>query len=221
MPKSRLPHLLWLFVLASLLAGCGGFSNPPTPTPLPTSTQPPPTVTPVPPTNTPVPTDTPAPTVTPVPTQSIDDIVNLLKPVVEGTGVPEAAAYDPDKPGIHPLVFISPVDQGVWDVSLPKTWIPLNVSQVELVAVLRYTDVLLQLHWFGTSKGGKTQIGRYRIDTEVWLREARTGTQIAFATFRGDDPLPFPSHLPSGVMPKGEATSSDVIQIWLKSYVEK
>jgi hypothetical protein len=219
MQRSGLPRFFGFIVLATLLTGCGVIAEPPTPTPLPSPTQPPPTETLTPPTSTPTPTDTPAPTATPVPTQSIDVIVNHLKPVVEGTGVPEAAAYDPDKPGIHPVIFISPIHQGLYDVSLPKTWIPVNIGQTELVAAIRFNDVLLETRNYIYRAIGK--VGRYRVDTEVSLREARTGNLIAATTFSGSVPPPFPGMLKAYTILKGATASPDIIVTWLKSYVEK
>lgn len=219
MQRSGLSIFLGFIVLAALLAGCGVIADPPTPTPLPSPTQPPPTATPIPPTDTPVPTATPTPTATPLPSQTIEEIVPLLKPVVEGNGVPEAAEYDPDEPGIHPLVFISPIRQGVYDFSLPKTWIPQNIGQVELVAAIRFNNVLIQTRHYHVAN---TTIGRYRVDTEVSLREARTGNLIASTTFQGSDPSSFPKgeRLPKGDL-LGAAASADIILIWLKDYVEK
>jgi hypothetical protein len=217
--KVRWLRLFCIIMMTAILGGCGAFANPTTPTPLPTLTPLPLTDTPVPPSDTPVPTDTPAPTATPVPTQTIDVIVNLLKPVVEGTGVPEAAAYDPDKPGIHPLIFISPINQGVYDISLPKTWIPPNIGQAELVAVLQFNYVLIDWRRY---RQPDIVIGRYRTDTDVYIHEARTGKLIASTTFQGGLPLPFPSvKTDPRADIKGDAPYAEMILIWLKQYVEK
>lgn len=221
MKKAGSFHLFWLFVLAVLILGCGVMASPPTPTPIPSPTQPPPTATPVPPTSTPLPTDTPTPTVTPAPTQSIASLANELMPVTLGEGVEEAAAYDPGKAGIHKVIIITVVDQSDWNRSLPESWQPLRVSETELVAVFKFNEVLLEWQTFLVRGIGKVYLGRWRIDTEVWLREASTGKQLGYILFKGEEPPPFPGRITSNTVLTGPTVPSEIIQLWMKDYVEK
>ncbi len=225
--------LVGLFVCACLLVagvalglGVGGklplsFLASPTPTFTPTFT---PTNTPLPTftptqTNTPLPTFTP--TLTPVPEQPFAEIVAALKPASEGKGVPEAAAYDQSKPGIHPIVFFSSKDQEGWNNSLPVSWRPLHVSQAELVALVRYNNVEVEKARYIGKGTGIFYVSRMRVDTEVILREAQTGMSIVSNTFRGGEPPKLPPSLPIGTTAVyGPSVAYETVLAWLKPYVE-
>lgn len=225
MQKARWPRLVWLVVMAALLANCGTMASPPTPSP----TQPPPTLTPIPSTETPVPTDTPTSvptdTATAAPTQSLHSIIDALLSVASGSGVIEAAAYDPNKKGSHPIIIISSKDQDGWNKSLPAFWRPLYVNQVELVAALNYPQTQIEVQRYlgaasSTNKGGF--IRSYRVDTEVILREAQTGKLVAQTTFLGGNPPPLPKQLPAGTQAiYGSLTDYQTVQLWLKEFVER
>ena len=218
MQNKSLTRWLWLFLLVVLILGCGTPAIPPTPTPLPTLTL---TATPIPPTDTPVPTDTPTPTVTPVPTQSLDDILEALMPAAQGSEVAEAAAYDLSKPGIHPIVFIAAKDQDGWNESLPVEWQPSNVSQVELVAVVRIIYVIFGADRYNVPGGGYVIVKTYRVDTEILLREAKTGRLITSTIFKGGPVPTLKPRLPAGTTNLyGDPVPFGTIQLWLKDYVE-
>jgi hypothetical protein len=220
MQNKGLTRWLWLFLLVILILGCGTPAIPPTPTPLPTLTS---TSTPIPPTETPVPTDTPTPTFTPVPTQSLDEIIEAVMPAAEGNEVAEAAAYDLSKPGIHPIVFIAAKDQDDWNESLPVEWRPTHVSQAELVAVIRlvYMKFAVQRYRTPGAAGGGVFVRAYRVDTEVLLREAKTGNLIATTIFKGGPAPALPDRLPAGTTALyGDLVPFGTIQLWLKDYVE-
>jgi hypothetical protein len=218
MKKAKLSHLFGLVVLAALILGCTPMISPPTPTPSPT--QPLPTSTPITPTNTPAPTDTPAPTLTftPVPTQSLSSMIQALIPATLGNGVADAAAYDPSKPGTHPIIVISATDQVGWNDSLPESWQPSNVGQVELVAVLNNSKTQIDVKEY-------LRVGfirSYRIDTEVVLREAKTGKMLALTVFQGDNPPPLAHQLPAGTQALyGATVQYQTVQLWLQSFIEK
>jgi len=180
------------------------------------------------PTNTPLPplpTDTPVPTLEPTaaPTQSLTSIVEALRDAAEGRGVPEAAVYDPQKSGVHPLVIYSASAEIVneWNAELPDAWRAQSISLAELVAVVTNTQVKLEnRHYFG--KGISLYIWRIRTDTEVILREARTGDTVAAFTFQGGDPPALKSHYPVGTTGEyGTLVSYETVELWLKSFVEK
>lgn len=221
MHASKLTRLIGLVALTAAILGCSVFSGPPTPTPIPTQ---PPTSTPVPPTNTPLPTDTPVPTatLTPVPTQSLPTIIDAVQSAAQGTGVKDAAPYDQSKPGVHPLVIIAPAkEQEQWNTSLPVAWQPSNVSQVELVAVVRYIQEIVEKARYIGKGTGIVFVSRIRIDTEIILREAQTGQTVASTTFRGGEPPTLPKSLPLGTTALyGASVAYETAQAWLKAYVE-
>lgn len=193
----------------------------PAPTPMPTATAtltltPTPTETP-----TPAPTETSTPTITPAPTQSISSIAYALAPVAQGTGVPEAAVYDPNKPGIHPIFVIALEEQSEWNKNLPEGWRPSDVSQTELVAVIRLNKMFLEGRRVSIHGSGDVVLGRYRNDTEIWLREGRTGKQIAHMVFEGEEPPTFPDRLKSYAALIGPAVPFEVVHLWLQEFVEK
>ena len=182
-----------------------------------------PTDTPLPP----IPTDTLVPTVAPTftaaPTQSISTIVEALRDAAEGRGVPEAAAYDSQKSGVHPIVIFS-ADADIvtdWNAELPDAWRAQSVSLAELVAVVTNQQVKIDRgHYFG--KGISLYVWSIRIDTEVILRETRTGATVAAYTFPGGDPPALKSSYPVGTTAVyGTLVAYETVELWLKSFVEK
>lgn len=224
----NLPKLFQALLLAAMvviLSSCRiEWTETPAPTPTLTATatatlMPTPTETP-----TPAPTETPTPTVTPVATQSLSLIADSLLPAAQGFEVTEATAYDPYKAGIHPIVFISANDQEEWNDNLPEAWRPSSVGQAELVAVLRFINVQAEERRYkiGGAGGGFADIYSYRVDTEILLREAKSGNLIASTIFRGG-PAPSLKHrLPAGTQALyGNIVAYQIIELWLKNYVEK
>ena len=181
-------------------------------------------------TNTPIPlpTDTLVPTIAPTftaaPTQSISTIVEALMAAAEGRGVPEAAAYNPKKTGIHPIVIYSAdadtVDE--WNAELPDTWRAQSVSQAELVAVVIYHEIVVDRARY-TAKGmGIFFLNRVRTDTEVILREAQTGLNVSSATFQGGEPPTLKSGYDQIITAVyGTLVSYETVEVWLKSFVDK
>jgi hypothetical protein len=224
MHESKFVRLIGVAVLTAAILGCRVFSGspaaPPIPTQPPTFTSIPPTDTPI-PTNTPIPTDTPVPTFTPAPAQSLETIIDAVELVAQGKGVKEAAPYKPG-PGVHPIVIIAPAKEQVeWNTSLPAAWQPSNVSQVELVAVVRYINVEVEKARYIGKGTGIVFVSRIRIDTEIILREAQTGQTVASTTFRGGEPPTLPKSLPIGTTALyGTSVAYETAQAWLKAYVE-
>jgi len=220
MKRNILPRVILLIAIAASTTSCRiVWTDPPTPTPTATATS---TLTPTPTdTPTPLPTSTPTQTVTPIPTQSIGSIANALSSVLQGHGLEDAAEYDPTKPGIHKIIIITSVEQTDWNKSLPEAWRPVRVSETELVAVIQFTQVLLDYKGFNVRGYGRVYIGRFRTDTEVWLRNARTGDEIAYNKYVGQDPPPIPNRITSSIDLTGPSVSSEELQYWLKDFVEK
>jgi hypothetical protein len=222
MKKTNFTQLVLLIALAVSVSGCRiEWTETPAPTPTLTATAtatltPTPTETP-----TPAPTATLTSTITPVPTQSIGAIANALMPVTQGIGVAEAGEYNINNPGVHQIILISTVDQSDWNKSLPDSWRSTHVSQTELVVVLQFNKIVLKTQSYFIYGIGKIFLGRYRTDTEVWLREARTGKQIAYNVFLGAEPPPFPGRIRSDMVLIGPPASSAELQVWLMPFVEK
>lgn len=175
----------------------------------------------------PPPTDTPVPTVVPTftaaPTQSVSTIVDMLRPAAEGRAVSDAAAYDPKKSGVHPIIVFS-ADKDIvdeWNAELPAAWRAQNVSLAELVAVVTNRNVQIERgHYFGS--GVSLYIYRIRIDTEVILREAKTGYTVASQVFQGGEPPSLKSRFPVGTTAVyGTLVPYEIVELWLKSFVEK
>ncbi len=222
MKKVNFKQLVLLIALAVSVSGCRiEWTETPAPTPTLTATAtatltPTPTETP-----TPAPTETSTPTFTPVPTQSISGIANALQPVTQEEGVPEAAAYDPTKPGVHPIFVIATEEQSEWNKNLPEGWRSFSVGQTELVAVVRLNKVLLGTERYYIPHYGDITLGRFRTDTEIWLRAARTGEQVAHTVFQGEEPPGFPGRIKSNMVLTGPAVPFEIVHLWLQEFVEK
>ncbi len=173
-------------------------------------------------------TDTPVPTIaftsTPPPTQSISVIVETLRAAAEGRGVSEAAEYDPKKSGIHPIVFFSASQDIVdeWNADLPDAWRGQSVGLTELVAVLINHEVVVDRGRY-TAKGmGIFYLNRIRTDTEVILREAKTGQTVSAYTFKGGDPPTLKKGYDQIITAVyGTVVSYETVEMWLESFVEK
>ncbi len=176
------------------------------------------------PTSTETPVPLPTATFTMAPTQEISSIVEALRAAAEGRGVEDAAMYDPKKSGVHPIVIFSAskdiVDE--WNAELPAAWRGQSVSQTELVAVVINHEIVVDRARY-TAKGmGIFYINRIRTDTEVILREARTGQSVASFTFQGGDPPTLKggyNQIITAVY--GTLVPYETVELWLQSFVEK
>jgi hypothetical protein len=173
-------------------------------------------------TNTPEPP--PTATFTMAAPQSLSEIVSALQSAAEGRPVSDAAAYDPKKSGIHPIIFYAASQELVdeWNGALSDAWRSKNVGMTELVAVIKYNDVVLERKQFFTS-GGNVWVSAIRRDTEIILREAKTGISVATITYKGGNPPGIPSHFSSRPPSAFYGTSVDsaTVMLWLKDFVEK
>jgi hypothetical protein len=174
------------------------------------------------PTSTETPVPLPTATFTMAPTQELSSIVEALRAAAEGRGVEDAAAYDQTKPGVHPIVIVAPSDEvDEWNSSLPVSWRSLSVSQTELVVLVTYTNVTLERKQF-FGKGFNMWVSTVRIDSEVILREAKTGRTVSSIVFTGGDPPALPNHfdhIPPSVF-YGTSVAYETVQLWLKDFVE-
>ncbi len=163
----------------------------PTPFLLPTDT-PAPTVTPM-PTDTPTPIDTPTPTVTLSPSE-IAGILSILA-TEEDKGVPEAKEYDQEKRGPHRIVLLTASGElSDFYKSLPDSWKPSTISEVELVAVLSFQqEIVASATYMSNCPGTRSSvvINRIRRNTFVVVKEAKTGKVVASQLFKGSDPPSF------------------------------
>lgn len=180
------------------------------------------------PTAIPTSTETPVPTITPtftvVPTQSFSAMIEALKAAATGSGVSDAAPYDPTKSGVHPIIIFS-VSQGIvdeWNAALPDVWRGQSISQTELVALVTNHEIVVDRARY-TAKGmGIFYINRIRTDTEVILREAQTGQTVASFIFQGGDPPTLKggyNQIITAVY--GTFVPYEIVQQWLESFVEK
>ena len=150
-------------------------------------------------------------------------MLEAFSPLSQGSGVSEAAAYDKSKSGTHPIVILAPEDDVEdWNLELPDSWRSVYVGRTELVAVIRYLQVDLNRTRYHAYGGGTIYVTRARLDTEVKLYEAKTGTLVVEKVFEGTEPVGFPSSLPSGTQYVfGDKTSYQTVMDWLKEFVDK
>ncbi len=196
--------LLSLLLLPGLL-GCGAISSlVATPTATAAAT----------PTISPTATATATPTMTPtrVPLQ---DIATGMMPVVEGQGIPEAGEYRPVELGPRKLIILT--TSGMlheWNSLVPTDWLPLSVEEVELVVLVGIErEIALGTQRYTLPGGGEApSITRYRFETDVEVREARTGGLLWNGTLRGSLPRPFPQTAPVGLT-RLEGTHVDYSQL--------
>jgi hypothetical protein len=166
-------------------------------------TAPPPTL----PTGTPASTATPQPSLIPSITSTPDlpAMLSAVAPVLAGQPLPAAAAYDPNKPGPHPVLILSTsgaeyaIDElsglpaSPWDSSLPPGWLPASLGQTELVVLVSPENKInLGSASYNDNKGGVIQISRMKYEQDAEIRVARTGQTLKKYSFIGSDPPNFP-----------------------------
>jgi WD40 repeat protein len=155
-----------------------------------------------------------------------------MLPVISGQGVPEAAVYNPDGPGPHPMILMTTSGTAYvekleetsiggfsyetlndWNELLPFGWSPSVISETELVVLIgpeREINLGSQSYTIGPS------ITAYRYETDLELREARTGQTLATYTFEGSDPRPFPERAPVDMTRlEGSHFEYPVLEDWL------
>ncbi len=125
--------------------------------------------------------------------QSMDTILSAIEPVFEGSGVPEAAVYDPQSPGPHKLLLLNHYGNSHgWNEELPSSWLPKNINEVELVVILGREDKQVVGSQSYTGIGMVTR-SRYYQDLEI--RSARTGELLVEGKVFGSSPREFPLFL--------------------------
>lgn len=122
-----------------------------------------------------------------------EHIAATMSPLVTGEGVLDAAIYNPDTDGPHPIVLLwGNGSNHLWNWELPPKWFPSSSGKTELVAVLNQEQSVAVETCYYTL----TTVTRYRKNLSVIVREARTGRTLANGTFRGDDPMSCPESVP-------------------------
>jgi hypothetical protein len=149
------------------------------------------------------------------------DTQRSLGRVCQGEAVDEAAAYDPARSGVHPVVVLDGegvVGQGSF--CTPESWAPSSLEQAELVLCAAFGESLIRTCSY---EDGYTR-DLYVESAEVKLREARTGTLVAEATVLAQASTECPTML---IVSEGEKSGKIVqeepvdLAAWLRTYVEK
>ncbi len=148
--------------------------------------------------STPIVTPTVTPTLAPIPTPALPEILDALKPVLQGHGVSEAGAYDPNSPIPPHIVIMNPNGEGHEYndyLCFPSEWQPTSLADTELVVVLGPEhEVRLDTQ----SYIGEPPITRYRFERTIEIRDAQSGSLLWAHTLRGSEPAPFPATAPVG-----------------------
>jgi hypothetical protein len=125
----------------------------------------------------------------PTSTPDIPSIVSAMSVVVSGQGIPDAAAYDPDKPGPHHVALLATsgeayngctyydfIQDGTcaayndWNILLPSDWLPSSVSETEIVVLIGPEREI----YLGTqSYDVGPNISAYRYEVDMEIREDR------------------------------------------------
>jgi hypothetical protein len=165
------------------------------------------------------PTHTPTPIPTLAPTPDIPSIISAMSPVVSGQGLPEAALYDPNKPGPHHVVILTTAGLAYsnWNELLPYDWSPSSVDETELVVLIGpERERALQTQQYERPDNATLyDVTAYSPEVDVELREARTGRTLATSTFTGSDPRPFPESLAESITRLEGSVVYTALEDWL------
>lgn len=121
---------------------------------------------------------TPEPTLTPQPALqgSVDStLLEAVKVVCDGQGIPEAASYNPQVEGVHPVIVVDMTgnQEGWWD-DPPAEWQPSRIEEVELVVCVH--DRIKYRETCHYEQGGTRT--RYDREITVELYRAQTGALV-------------------------------------------
>ncbi len=170
------------FLLASclVLAGCSGARSMPEATSLPTT----------------------PPVATQAQAAPIEESQAAVASACYGSSIPSAATYSGGA-GPHPILLVSTEGEvylrnragetGLWNSDLPASWLPSEVSAVELVACL---GPEAEQPVERCSYIGGPPIIRYQHEIAIRVVAARTGEVVAQDTLRGSYPSDCPSTAP-------------------------
>lgn len=157
-----------------------------------------------------------------LPSTDSQKLEQKLAPVLQGQGVPQAAAYMPG-PGVHKLVEIgNPPNTGCDGDNcisgIPDHWKTQSVGETELVLGCTYTEDPMSKTC--EYNGGKTAKLSHVVAVYT-LYAARTGEVIDQRTFEGDQKCPF-SVFYHDSFPSTITDEIDFPRVykWLKPYVE-
>ncbi|MEX2162449.1 MAG: hypothetical protein WD751_11125 [Anaerolineales bacterium] len=138
-----------------------------------------------------------------------------LNRVCQGKAYPAAAAFAGSE--IHPI-FLEDASGAShpWNLEMPAEWQPADADQVELVACLESSEVMIQT----CSYTGGGSIARYRYDLSAQIIEAQSGRLVAERVFQGSEPrecgLTEPANLTALF---GRVITFPQIKDWLASFV--
>jgi WD40 repeat protein len=158
-------------------------------------------------------------TALPSPTSAIPAIISALLPVVNGQGVPEAAAYDSHAPGPHPMVILSTsgLPYKDWNDDDPYGWISTSLSETELVVMIGEER---EKEWSQQAYNIGPNITAFVYEVDLELREARTGKILATTTYKGALPPWFPYSAPiEQTRIEGSHLSHEGLETWLCPHV--
>jgi WD40 repeat protein len=132
---------------------------------------------------------------TAAPTPDVASITSAVSPAAAGQTAPDAAVYNPDEPGPHPVVLLTAAGTAYsdWNERLPAGWLPASANDTQLVVLIGPER---EFSLGSASYDIGPDITAYRYETDLELREACTGQTLATWTFQGSDPLPFPQTAP-------------------------
>ena len=153
--------------------------------------------------------------------ESLEQILEAMAEVCDGTGVPEAAAY-PGEAWPHPLVVLMETGEAPdWYYNL-EGWHPTAIRFTELVACAgEEEERLIQTCYYQSFGGGwAPPIERFQYQQTVRLVAARTGYTVATITLQGDPPRHCQSTEPWNLTRlEGTHIGSGEIREWLERYV--
>ncbi|MBN1993073.1 MAG: hypothetical protein JW953_10245 [Anaerolineae bacterium] len=156
----------------------------------------------------------------------------VLKPVLpvcsgDGQAVAEAAAYS-QMSGVHPVVLARGSVEGNWRAPrdpLRPEWTPQTLPEVELVACMQVAEVLVESCPYTLENGRQASVERLQYQTNITLREAKTGVVVADTVLAGAMPAECSSEtrferdeLTKKVY--GVAVGIGQVSAWLQPYVE-
>ncbi len=186
------------------------------PTNTTTNTLPPPTETPS-PTFTLVPTLTPSPTL--IPQQPLAHIISLVYGAASFNPIAETMPYEKQTPGPHHIVLITELGEShEGNDKVPSEWLPKNVSEVELIAIITPEEVVIR-NFTKSVNGKRENRSCVRRDIRVKLVEANSGELIEKILFQGSYPKLCEFWDMKLRWVYGEPPSFDEVVQWLQGYV--
>lgn len=156
--------------------------------------------------------------------QHAQAVISAAAKVCQGTSLTEAADFQRNPPGIHPLVILNHSQaMHAWTLRLPVDWLPFTPEQLQLVVCMeeqKKITVQVCQYRYRSSGMAAPSITRYRYETSGQAFAASSGKVLDDFKLKGDSPDACPWTTTTGTSSiSGSQVGYPDFLKWLKNFI--